>query len=398
MKSVLITSNAYYPNIGGIENSLRYLAKAYVELGYQVNVVVSDLNAIDEQQLAASESFEGVNIFRYSSYSDISKWLKPLRGLFASCAMFRLMRKVNREFAPEFTLSRFHSTTVMAKIAGLKNVAYLMPGVVRNQNQSANLVLVKGAAKVKQRLQLLVHDFIQQISFRVADQLFVFSDNMKQQVNACFKSPPKLNVVKPGVDTDRFAPTNEQARILQCQTLGLPVDKRILLIVGRFVRAKGISYALEAMISLTDCHLVIVGGGEEEELYHHYVQKFGLEERVTFAGIIQDPVPYYEVANLFLMTSTYEPLGQTILESLASGVPVVAFKSQAQVVTATSELLAVDEAVFVESVSSKCLTQAINEVNADKQRYKALSDVSRKIALSRFSWLALASAISKVKS
>lgn len=397
MKSVLITSNAYYPNIGGIENSLRYLAKAYVALGYQVNVVVSDLNGIDERTLAASESFEGVNIFRYSSYSDMPKWLKPLRGLFASCAMYRLMRKINREFAPEFTLSRFHSTTVMAKIAGLKNVAYLMPGVVRNQNQSTNLVLVNGAAKVKQRLQLWVHDFIQQVSFRVADQLFVFSENMRQQVNACFKKEPSLIVVKPGVDTERYAPTTEQERLLRCEELGLPIDKHILLIVGRFVRAKGISYALEAMNDLSDCHLVIVGGGEEEQLYHEYVQEFGLESRVTFAGVIQDPVPYYEVANLFLMTSTYEPLGQTILESLSSGVPVVAFKSQEKVVTATSELLTVDEAVFVDSISAKCLTQSINYVNADKQRYQELSEVSRNIAESRFSWRTLASAISKVK-
>ncbi len=43
MKKVLITSNLYLPNIGGIENSLYYLAKSGIQSGDDITIITSDI-------------------------------------------------------------------------------------------------------------------------------------------------------------------------------------------------------------------------------------------------------------------------------------------------------------------------------------------------------------------
>lgn len=394
VKHILLTSNAYYPNVGGIENSLYYLAKSYIELGYSVDVVISDVNSITNQKLPAYEFTDGINIHRYSCYSHLSSWQRPLRSFYSFLAMFKMLKKIALNNKPILTISRFHSTSVLAKLAGLKNVTYLIPGVVRNQNQSKNLVALTGIALIKQKLQLFIHDAIQQLAFRLSDRLFVFSQNMKKQVSECFIKQPKISIVKPGVDIERYSVVTDEVKSIECEALNLPTDKKILLIVGRFVTAKGIMFALEAMKNLPDCHLVLVGGGEEKLIYKSFVQTHNLESSVTFTGVIQNPVPYYRTANVFLMTSTYEPLGQTILEALASGLPVVAFDKSTNVVTATSELLNQNEAIFVQQRSADCLAENLELLFSDDERYQGYVKQSREIAINQFSWSILARTLS----
>jgi 1,2-diacylglycerol 3-alpha-glucosyltransferase len=111
---------------------------------------------------------------------------------------------------------------------------------------------------------------------------------------------------------------------------------------------------------------------------------------VTFTGVIQDPTRYYQISDLFVMSSTYEPLGQTILEALSCGLPIVAFQPSVDVITATFELLNETEAVFVEQVNANLLAKAISDLFGDSEKMQALSDVSRTIAVERFSWHKLA--------
>ena len=388
--SILITSNAYFPNIGGVENSLRYLAKAYLAIGYDVDVVVSDINTVDDTPLAKDETLDGIRIHRYASYCQLPILLRPLRAVLMLLAMFCLLRKIKLQRKPVMTLSRFHTNTLVAWGAGLSPLVYLLPGVVRYQNQPGNLSQRHGFHRLKQLISCFVHDLIQQAALRCADSLAVFSDNMKEQVLSCFDAKKELLVLKPGVDHNRFIPMDEFQRTALLAKYGLPTDKSILLSIGRCVRAKGFIYALNAMTELQDCHLVLVGDGEEFSTYQQFVIERKLQSQVTLIGSVQDPTQFYQLADMFLMTSTYEPLGQTILEALSSGLPIVSFRPSDSVVTATRELLGEDEACFVDEPSAIALAAAVRELNNNPLRMQSLAKQSRRIAITRFSWPTLA--------
>ncbi|MGZ7294634.1 hypothetical protein ACXWQW_09400, partial [Streptococcus pyogenes] len=98
--------------------------------GYEVNVVVSDVNNVTDDKLPPFEILDGINIYRYSTQHSVHKLLRPLSGFLTLISLLKLLKKVKLEKNPDFTISRFHTTTWLAKIARLENVIYLLPGVV----------------------------------------------------------------------------------------------------------------------------------------------------------------------------------------------------------------------------------------------------------------------------
>lgn len=97
-----------------------------------------------------------------------------------------------------------------------------------------------------------------------------------------------------------------------------------LLVVSRLEPEKNIQLALRAFAAsapATSC-LMILGTGSESASLKKTVESLKLGKRVFFEGW-KDPAPYYVLADLVLVPSTYEGYGQVIIEALASGKPVL---------------------------------------------------------------------------
>ncbi len=103
-----------------------------------------------------------------------------------------------------------------------------------------------------------------------------------------------------------------------------------LLFVGRFSKDKGIVALLEALAillgSLPSARLALIGFGPEEESIRRAAARFGVAGAVSFVGRI----PHAEIPGwlasadlLVLPSERVEGLGVVLLESLASGTPVV---------------------------------------------------------------------------
>lgn len=108
----------------------------------------------------------------------------------------------------------------------------------------------------------------------------------------------------------------------------LQEKEKIVLVVSRFSEVeKRISLVLKTWKLVEekgyqDWKLVIVGFGKDEGLYRKLREELGLRN-VFFEGK-QNPLPYYDRAALFLMTSAFEGFGLTLLEAMQKGVvPVV---------------------------------------------------------------------------
>ena len=222
----------------------------------------------------------------------------------------------------------------------------------------------------------------------MCDSIFVFSKNMKSQVEDVLGKPIKTPIVKPGVDTSIFRPKSDKAN-LKFQ-YKIPSNKTILLTVGRFVKAKGFDLVVNAMSNLPDCHLIMVGDGEGLDDITKQIENAGLSASITLTGSKQDTAPYYQIADVFLMSSVYEPLGQTILEAMASGLPIVAFKGQA-ITTATEELLSENEAIYTSNISGEGIAEAVKKLLSDPLLMAQLTQRVREKSQNDFSWDTLAS-------
>ncbi|MBQ4849228.1 glycosyltransferase family 4 protein [Pseudoalteromonas sp. MMG012] len=387
---IILVSNAYYPNIGGIENSLYHLAKSYQKDGYHVDILVGDINLVNDRSLPSFEALDGINVHRFG----VRQWWCRF-PILRSFARYIDMRKKLKTLIHCDTLgivSRYHDTTVIAKIFCKLPVVYLVPGVVQEQDKPINTSIELGYfSYIKKVGRLYVHSMVQQLAFRMANQLVVFSENMKKQVEHSLKwSPPQITITKPGVDCRRFQPLEVIQKHNLKSELGLPLTGTLLLGVGRLVKAKGFNLLIEALLHSDSCYAIIIGDGPEKNALTELAKELHVEARVMFIGATSEPSIYYQAADIFMMTSTYEPLGQIVLEALASGLPIVAFSNKAAPQTATSELITNRECLFVDMICAAELGNAIGRLVSNPVLIDQLSVAGRNLALDMYDWRSLA--------
>ncbi|GAA4704613.1 glycosyltransferase [Brevibacillus fulvus] len=145
-------------------------------------------------------------------------------------------------------------------------------------------------------------------------------------------SPEKISVIYNGMDftalrqTERRQLDREQLRA----EWNIPADAFLFGTVARFVPVKGLPYLVEAFASLVKSQpdsgyrLVMVGDGVERPLLEQKVKELGVEQLVHFAGFRHDIPACLHAIDTFVHSSIYEGLGYTIIEAMASEVPVVA--------------------------------------------------------------------------
>jgi glycosyltransferase involved in cell wall biosynthesis len=131
----------------------------------------------------------------------------------------------------------------------------------------------------------------------------------------------RFRVVPNTIDTELFFPASTN---LPAQ--GLPK----LLTVGLLTEAKGIPVLLRAVHAVVakgmQLHLDIVGDGRERPDYEKLAGELGLEDAVTFHGLVsKDEVgSMMRGSSFYLQPSLWETFSAAIIEAMACGKPVVA--------------------------------------------------------------------------
>ena len=115
-----------------------------------------------------------------------------------------------------------------------------------------------------------------------------------------------------------------------------PAGRRFLA-AGRLVPQKNFARLLGAFSAAAQAgdRLTILGEGPERGALEALVERLGLAGRVTLPGHVIDLVPWFEAADVFVLSSDYEGVPAVIVEALAAGTGIVATRCSA----AMSDLL-----------------------------------------------------------
>ena len=149
---------------------------------------------------------------------------------------------------------------------------------------------------------------------RRADSVRVVSQKIKD-----FLTPLHLratiSILPIYVDTARFSNLSHRPH---------PSFKKTILWVGRFEPEKDPLLVLSILKTVRDsgidAGLILLGAGSLEKILHERAKS--LTPYVEFPGW-QDPARYLEMADVCISTSNHESYGASMLQALASGVPVV---------------------------------------------------------------------------
>lgn len=197
-------------------------------------------------------------------------------------------------------------------------------------------------------------------------------------------SSQPISVIPNGVDTRMFHPGE------------LRNNGAIELVtVCRFVGRKGIPYLIQAMSEIRsrnpNVHLSIIGDGEKREEWTGMVKELQNESCITFAGHLDHDALAAALRNadVFVLPSLYEGMSNTLLEAVASGLPVIVTDTGG-----TRELVG-DNGVVVAQRDPGAIARAVLELASCESRRIEMGRRSSEIAR-RFTWKSVAQQYAEV--
>jgi glycosyltransferase involved in cell wall biosynthesis len=161
------------------------------------------------------------------------------------------------------------------------------------------------------------------IGYRMADARVGVSAGVVSDI-ACLAKMPTTDFHAIHNPLASRPPPSADAQTSANNLWAVPPGARVLT-VGSFKAVKDHPLLMRAFAGMhqPNARLMFVGTGAGEVSLRALALDLGVSDRVIFAGFQPDPTPFYQSADLFVLSSEHEGFGNVIVEALACGLPVV---------------------------------------------------------------------------
>jgi glycosyltransferase involved in cell wall biosynthesis len=233
------------------------------------------------------------------------------------------------------------------------------------------------------------------------DRTIAISEPVRRHLFEDFRVPAeRVRLIWNGVDVDHFAqrPAAESLARFRAQH-GLPERGPVVGGIGRLAsgRIKGFDLLLEAGSLLaqrrSDLTVLIAGDGPRRLFLEEKARRFGMEQRVRFAGTVSDVRVPLGVLDVFMFSSRWpEGFGLSLVEAMAAGRPVVATR-----VGVVPEIIEDGrDGLLVEPEDARALAAAVARLLDDPAAAARLGQAAQRRARERFSLERMASEVEAV--
>ena len=166
---------------------------------------------------------------------------------------------------------------------------------------------------------------------RYTDVLITINKEDYKRAREKFKAKKTVYIPGIGVDIDKFG-THCHGDGIRAE-LGLKPDDIMLLSVGELNDNKNHENAIRALGQLNiggnfpdNLYYIIAGKGEKKERLEQIIASSGLETNIKLIGFREDIADFYDAADIFMVPSFREGLSVSLMEAMASGLPVICSK------------------------------------------------------------------------
>jgi glycosyltransferase involved in cell wall biosynthesis len=154
------------------------------------------------------------------------------------------------------------------------------------------------------------------LAFRAFDVVTVPGEVHRERLDSMGVTPETVVVLPNPVDVTRYAPAPEVT------------PEYDFIWVGRFSEEKAPLRFVRALDELADTEsefsAVMLGDGPMLSSVESALERYDLTDRVDLPGWVDDPLPFYRRARVFVLTSSRDALPLTLVEAMATGLPSVA--------------------------------------------------------------------------
>ena len=253
---------------------------------------------------------------------DLHREISPLMDIKVILKIFKILRRERPDIV--------HTHTAKAGTVGrIAVVLYklLCRQKVRIVHTFHGHVFEGYFSKTKSWIFLLIECFLA----RATRVIIAISETQKRELSEKYRIAPasKIKTVELGFDLSPFL-SNTSLKGRFRQSIGVSDHTLLIAIIGRLVPIKnhimffdGVKIFLEQNPE-TRVKFIVLGDGELKDELKAYCEKQGLANQVLFCGWMRDvPVAYADL-DILALTSLNEGTPVSIIEAMASSVPVIA--------------------------------------------------------------------------
>jgi len=196
---------------------------------------------------------------------------------------------------------------------------------------------------------------VEKICAHFTDVLFTINQEDFALAKKTMRAKQIVYVPGVGIDLEKYSAPAVNKTVKR-QELGIPEDAVLLLSVGELNENKNHETVIRAIAGM-DVYYIIAGEGERQEQLEGIIAELNLSDRVKLLGFRKDIGELCVAADVFVFPSFREGLSVSVMEAMASGLPVVCSKIRGNV-----DLIDENGGVLVDPHSVSAFTQAIRQV------------------------------------
>jgi glycosyltransferase involved in cell wall biosynthesis len=299
----------YLPSLGGIQYYVRNLSRALAHHGHDIDILT-----VNTERVQAREERPEGTVYRCALDFNYH------RGLISRELVRQLFRR------GDYDVLHVHIPFPLGlEVAALATRRNGIPLVVTHH----------GTGTKDDRLYTVIAGLYDQVyrrlSLRMAATTIFLTESYRDEIGLATSLRARTRIVRTGADVETFSPAVDGAPIRE--RFGFRASDVVGLWVGSLSehnRYKGVNYLIDALAheAARSTKLLVVGGGPLQDELRAQVAALSLDDRVRFAGAIQnDELPgYYAASDVFTLPSIQGPENSPVVvfEAMASGKPVVA--------------------------------------------------------------------------
>ena len=354
----ILTISSLYPNNNDpkhgvfVETRLRHLIKDFPEINATVIAPVPWF-PFSSKRFGEYAKYAGVvnketrnNIeIHHPKYLVIPKIGMYITPFFMYWALSRTVRKLKKSGAM-FDVIDVHyfypDGVAIAKVAD----RFKLPFTCTARGTDINLIPQYPKAK----------RMIQQV-FSKAAHMMTVCQALKDEMLTLGAKNEDVTALRNGVDLNLFMPSTEQEQAELKEKL--KIKSKLIMSVGWLIERKGHYLVIDAIKALENVTLAIAGDGPDQLKLQQQVENLGIAHKVKFLGALTQPElsEWFKAADVTVLASSREGWANVLLESMASGTPVVATN-----VWGTPEVVAADEAGVLVERTALSISQGIEQL------------------------------------
>ncbi len=311
-KRILIFSTAYYPFIAGAEVAVKEITDR-LKADFEFDLITARMR----KDLSPREKVGAVNVYRVGTgHETLDKLLLPFRG-----ALLAMRLQNDRNYfclwgmMVTFGTGAGYIFNILRFISGKKKVPMVLS---LQEGDSENHLQYRWFGLIALSWKL---------ALRRTDLLTGLSNFLLNRAKRNGYNGPSF-LVPNGVDLAVFArKIDEKTRESLGKRIGKKPEDVFLVTTSRLTHKNAVDDIISSLVSLPiNVHLIVIGKGDLGPRLQKQAHDLGVADRVKFLGFIPhtDFPKYFSVCDIFIRPSRSEGFGNSFIEAMAFGLPVIA--------------------------------------------------------------------------